>query len=40
VEPGARVYDAPSCHHRPEVVGGVREADAATALRDFFAARR
>ncbi len=40
VEHGARVFDAPSCHHRPEVVGGVREADAATALRDFFAARR
>jgi tRNA(Arg) A34 adenosine deaminase TadA len=40
VEHGARVFDAPSCHHRPEVIGGVRETDAATLLRDFFAYRR
>src|SRR3974390_1537410 len=29
IEHGARVFDAPSCHWRPEVVGGVREAEAA-----------
>jgi tRNA(Arg) A34 adenosine deaminase TadA len=40
VEHGARVFDAPSCHHRPEVVGGVRESEAAMLLRTFFAARR
>ena len=40
VEHGARVFDAPSCHHRPEVVGGVRETEAAALLRSFFAARR
>jgi tRNA(Arg) A34 adenosine deaminase TadA len=40
VEHGARVFDAASCHHRPEVVGGVREADAAAMLRAFFAAKR
>ena len=40
VEHGARVYDAPSCHHRPEVVGGVRESASAALLRAFFAARR
>ena len=40
VEHGARVFDAASCHHRPEVVGGVRESEAAALLRDFFAARR
>jgi tRNA(adenine34) deaminase len=40
VEHGARVFDAPSCHHRPEVVGGVREREAQTLLRTFFAARR
>ena len=28
VEHGARVFDAASCHHRPEVIGGVREAEA------------
>ena len=40
VEHGARVFDAASCHHRPEVVGGVRESDAAALLQSFFAARR
>ncbi len=40
VEHGARVFDAPSCHHRPEVVGGVRESESAALLRAFFAARR
>ena len=40
VEHGARVFAAASCHHVPEVVGGVREGEAATLLRDFFAARR
>ena len=40
VEHGARVFDAPSCHHRPEIVGGVREAEAAALLRGFFATRR
>jgi tRNA(adenine34) deaminase len=40
VEHGARVFEASSCLHRPEVVGGVREADAATLLRAFFAVRR
>jgi tRNA(adenine34) deaminase len=40
VDHGARVYAAPSCHHVPEVVGGVREAECAAVLRDFFGARR
>jgi tRNA(adenine34) deaminase len=40
VEHGARVFDAPSCHHRPEVIGGVREAESAALLTTFFAARR
>ncbi|MCC7428778.1 MAG: nucleoside deaminase [Alphaproteobacteria bacterium] len=40
VEHGPRLFDQPSCHHRPEVVGGLREAEAAALLRDFFAARR
>jgi len=40
VEHGARVFDATSCHHRPEMVGGVREAEAAALLRGFFGARR
>lgn len=40
VEHGARVFAAPSCHHVPEVVGGVREAECAAVLREFFAALR
>ncbi len=40
VEHGARVFDAASCHHRPEVVGGVREREAIGVLRRFFLARR
>jgi tRNA(Arg) A34 adenosine deaminase TadA len=40
VEHGARVFAAPGCLHRPEVVGGVCETEAAALLRDFFAARR
>jgi tRNA(adenine34) deaminase len=37
---GARVFDQPTCHHRPEVIDGVGESEAAALLRDFFAARR
>ncbi|HEX4172655.1 MAG TPA: nucleoside deaminase [Acetobacteraceae bacterium] len=40
VEHGARVFEAPSCLWRPEVVGGVCEAEAAALLRNFFAERR
>lgn len=37
---GARVFQQPTCHHRPEVIAGVGETEAATLLRAFFAARR
>ena len=40
VDHGARVLEASSCHHRPEVVGGVREEEAALLLRQFFSVRR
>jgi tRNA(adenine34) deaminase len=40
VEHGARIFAAASCHHAPEVVGGVREAECAGLLRDFFARLR
>lgn len=36
VENGVRLFDQPSCHHRPEVIGGVGEARAAALLRAFF----
>lgn len=37
---GARVFAQPTCHHRPEVLGGIGEAEAAALLRSFFAERR
>lgn len=40
VDHGARVFSHATCHHAPEVVGGVGEAEAALLLRTFFADRR
>ena len=40
VEHGARIFDQPTCHHRPEIYGGIGERAAAELLRRFFAARR
>lgn len=37
---GARFFVQPTCHHRPEVYGGIHETAAAALLRDFFAAKR
>jgi tRNA(Arg) A34 adenosine deaminase TadA len=37
---GARVFDQPTCHHRPEVLAGEGADRAAMLLRDFFGARR
>jgi tRNA(adenine34) deaminase len=40
VENGVRFFSAATCHHRPEVYGGINESECAALLRDFFAARR
>ena len=40
VEHGVRFFAQPTCHHRPEVYGGINESECAALLRDFFAARR
>jgi tRNA(adenine34) deaminase len=40
VEHGPRIFDQATCHHRPEVVGGVDEAKASELLKLFFASRR
>ena len=40
VEHGARVFQQPTCHHRPEVIGGIQESRAAELLRGFFKERR
>jgi len=40
VEHGARFFSQPTCHHAPQVYGGIRESEAAELLRAFFQARR
>jgi len=40
VDHGARVFEAASCHHKPEIIGGVRETEAAALLRGFFQPKR
>ena len=40
VDSGVRFFSQPTCHHRPEVYGGIQEARAAALLKEFFAARR
>lgn len=40
VAQGARVWDHPQCHWKPEVTAGVEAEAAATLLKDFFKARR
>jgi tRNA(adenine34) deaminase len=40
VENGVRFFAAPTCHHRPEIYGGMAAAEAAALLTEFFKARR
>jgi tRNA(adenine34) deaminase len=40
VDNGVRFFTSPTCHHRPEVYGGLAEAEAAALLKDFFRERR
>jgi len=40
VEQGARVFEQPQCLHRPEVYGGIGEAESADLLQGFFRERR
>jgi tRNA(adenine34) deaminase len=40
VEHGPRIFEQPTCHHRPEVYGGMAEAEASALLKDFFQERR
>ena len=37
---GPRIFAQPTCHHRPDVLGGIGEAEAGEMLRRFFAERR
>jgi tRNA(adenine34) deaminase len=40
VDSGGRFFASPTCHHRPEVYGGIAGEEAAALLGGFFAARR
>lgn len=37
---GPRWFSQPTCHHRPDVLGGIGEHESAVLLRTFFAERR
>jgi tRNA(Arg) A34 adenosine deaminase TadA len=37
---GARIFTQATCHHRPDVLGGIGEDESAALLRSFFAERR
>jgi tRNA(adenine34) deaminase len=40
VENGVRFFSQPTCHHRPDVYGGINESDSGALLKEFFTARR
>ena len=40
VEHGVRFFASPTCHHRPDVYGGIAESDSAGLLREFFQGKR
>jgi tRNA(adenine34) deaminase len=40
VEHGARFFELSTCHHRPEIYGGIEEQRAAALLKNFFAEKR
>ena len=37
---GARIFSQPTCHHRPDVLGGMGEGESAALLKRFFEERR
>ncbi|MCE3231274.1 MAG: tadA [Alphaproteobacteria bacterium] len=40
IDHGPRIFGQPTCHHQPEVFGGISEQACAALLVDFFKARR
>lgn len=40
IEHGARIFDQPTCHHKPELYPGLSEGEAGELLRNFFRERR
>ncbi len=40
VDHGVQFFSSPTCHHRPEIYGGLAEAEASVLLKNFFKERR
>jgi tRNA(adenine34) deaminase len=40
VDNGVKFFASPTCHHRPEVYGGIAEAETSALLKEFFLQRR
>ena len=40
VDHGPHIFEQPTCHHRPEIYGGIRESEAGDLLKEFFRVRR
>ena len=40
VDNGVKFFASPTCHHRPEIYGGLAEAEAGSLLKEFFKERR
>ena len=40
VDNGVKFFASPTCHHRPEIYGGLAAAEASALLKEFFKARR
>ncbi len=40
IEHGPKFFQQPTCHHRPEIYGGIEESRAGELLRRFFSSRR
>ncbi len=40
IDHGARIFNQPTCHHKPEVYGGINEQECGEILKDFFKDKR
>ncbi len=40
VESGARIFNQPTCHHAPEIYGGIQASECGNILKDFFKEKR
>lgn len=40
VEHGGRIFSHPTCHHAPEIIGGVMERECGALLTEFFRSKR